>query len=259
MGYTDYNTFLMFGDSITEYAFDQYCLSTDIDAPVQFTLGPALQNIYQRKLQIIQRGFSGYNSRDAVPLAKSILKTEHDNLPDSKKIKIAYMFFGTNDARLIGNSPLNNESMPLERFIPQMKEAVKEFTSRNIPLIVIAPGVHVAKDWDKSHPDDLITGDYRTNERNKLYQDTLKEIITDVPVLGLYDLMMDWINEKPNERSCSDLLCDGIHFSGKGYKLMFDALLATIKKHYPECHPDNLPYRFPYHADLKDDTFANID
>jgi lysophospholipase L1-like esterase len=257
MGYTDYNTFLMFGDSITEYAFNQF--PGESKEP-QFCLGAGLQQAYARKLQILQRGFSGYTSRDAVPLAKSILKTEHDDVSETKKIKIAYVFFGTNDARKKGKSTDNRESIPLDKYIHNMKLTVAEFKKRNIPLIVIAPGLHGQALWDKVDPQDLLTGDYRDNETNKMYHDALVEAITDVPVIPLYDIMDQWMKSNAQDQEdFGQLLYDGIHLNGTGSRVLYDAIMDTIDKNYKHLSPFYLSYRFPYSKKLTESTFNNID
>ncbi|TID24582.1 hypothetical protein CANINC_003054 [Pichia inconspicua] len=252
--YVDYNKFLMFGDSITEFSFDQFPNSSN---KIHFSLGAAIQNAYVRKLQVLQRGFSGYTSREAVPLIKSILKHEHDEVTDSQKIKLAYVFFGTNDARLKGTG-VNNQHVPIDTYVANMKLIVQEFKKRNIPLVVITPGLHDQKLWDKTHPEDLITGDYRSNKVNKEYQDALKYSIHDTPILCLYDEMRDWLSKHSNFEA-DELLCDGIHFTGTGYKIVFDALLQIINENFPEVSPQNMEYRFPLHATLDEHTFDHID
>lgn len=255
--YVDYNTFLMFGDSITEFAFNQF---PDASNEIQFSLGAALQNSYTRKLQVLQRGFSGYTSRDAIPLIRSILKQEHDRVTESKKIKIAYVFFGTNDARLKGKGS-NNQHIPINTYVSNIKTIVTEFKQRSIPVIVITPGFHDQNLWNLTHPEDLITGDYRENNTNKKYQDALKNSIIDTPVLCLYDEMEKWIvnNSKVNAKGgYSELLSDGIHFTGTGYKLLYDVLMKFISENYPESSPENLEYRFPHHSTLCEHTFDQI-
>lgn len=259
MGYVDYNTFLMFGDSITEFSFNQ----TPGPGPeIQFALGPALQNAYARKLQILHRGFSGYTSRDAVSLVKLILKSEFDQMPETKKIKLAYVFFGTNDARAKGKSSENNAHIPLDKYLSNMKEVVEEFKKRNIPLIVVTPGYHDQIMWDKTHPEDLITGDLRSNEINKMYQDIIKDNIKDTPVLCLYDEMTQWIetsnSQKAKSGDYSELLSDGIHFSGTGYKILYDGLIRLIKENFEHLSPEYMPYRFPHYTELGDETFVDI-
>lgn len=265
MGYTDYNTFLMFGDSITEFAFNQF---PDSSSRVpQFSLGSALQNVYTRKLQVLHRGFSGYTSRDALPLAKSILNEEFDKQPDSKKIKIAYVFFGTNDARLRGLSSENNEHIPLENYLENMVLVIKEFNDRNIPVIVITPGLHDQNLWNIQYPQDLVTGDYRTNENNKLYQDKLTEKINNsgyknAYILPLYNIMIDWIEKNGSEMAkngdYSEILSDGIHFTGLGYEILYDAIMNIINTKIKSFSPIFMHMQFPHRITLRDHTFDQI-
>lgn len=260
MGYVDYDKFLMFGDSITELAFDQLPGPSN---DVQFCLGAALQNDYARRLQILHRGFSGYTSREGIPLIKSILKHEHDLLPESQKIKIAYVFFGTNDSRHKGKSSENNVHIPIDKYLSNMKEIVQEFKDRNIPVIIVTPGLHDQKQWDKTHPQDLITGDFRDNKTNKRYQDILKQNINDIPILCLYDEMLTWVEKygsiKAKNGDYSEILSDGIHFSGIGYKIFYDGIMKLIDNHYKHLSPQYISYKFPYYAELKEDTFSSID
>lgn len=60
----EYGKFVLFGDSITQFSCTQYGFH------------PALQNVYIRKLDVINRGFSGYNSEHARQILPKILESE---------------------------------------------------------------------------------------------------------------------------------------------------------------------------------------
>ena len=75
--------FLLFGDSITQRSF-QYG-----------GWGAHLANAYQRKVDVLNRGYSGYNSRWALQLLDRVLPAEK-----AGKILLATVFFGANDAAL---------------------------------------------------------------------------------------------------------------------------------------------------------------
>ncbi|GMG39795.1 unnamed protein product [Ambrosiozyma monospora] len=100
----------------------------------------------------------------------------------------------------------------------------------------MTPGLHNQEMWDKTYPEDLITGDYRSNEMNLKYVDVLVKLGAElsVPVVNVYDAF------EKSDLGDKELLTDGIHFNGAGYKLAFDALMDTIEKEYPELHPVNL-------------------
>lgn len=249
----DYPTFLMFGDSITEYGFNEYPARHEHDS--QFTLGAGLTNAYSRKFQVLQRGYAGYTSREAVKLIEPILEIEHDNKPVTQQIRIAYVYFGTNDARLLGTNPENNQHIDLPAYIANMKTVIAQFTKRHIPVIAITPGIHDQDLWNNVHPEDLKTGDYRSNEVNKKYADALAALCNklDVPVIHVYNLMTAYLSLHPDHTS-RDLLADGIHFSGTGYRLVFDALMLQIKTHFPKVYAPNIALKFPLWRDLREDT-----
>ncbi|KAF6007292.1 hypothetical protein HII13_004604 [Brettanomyces bruxellensis] len=248
-----FKRFLMFGDSITEFAFNEYPPTYE-DEP-QFTLGAGLSNAYTRKLEVVQRGFSGYTSRDAAKLIGPILKYEHDLRSANEKIVLAYAFFGTNDARLQGTNPENNQHIDIDEYVANMMKVVAEFKKRDIPVIVVTPGLHDQELWAKVYPEDMETGDYRSSAINKQYADAMAEKCRaeDIPVVHLYNSMKQFLDAHP-QLSTSDLLVDGIHLKGKGYKILYDAMMKIIKARYPSLDPTNMKQRFPEWRFLGDDT-----
>lgn len=75
--------FVLFGDSITQKSF----------GPGGW--GGALADAYQRRVDIINRGYSGYNTPWALPLLDHIFPAEITG-----KVQLATVFFGANDATL---------------------------------------------------------------------------------------------------------------------------------------------------------------
>ena len=75
--------FVLFGDSITQKSF-----------------GPGgwaavLADAYQRRVDVINRGYSGYNTRWAAPLLNHLFPEEI-----SGQVELATVFFGANDSAL---------------------------------------------------------------------------------------------------------------------------------------------------------------
>lgn len=48
----------------------------------------------------------------------------------------------------------------------------------------------------------------------------------------------------------NDLLSDGVHFTGKGYKIWYEILRQTIRETYPELKSENLPMILPHIVDI---------
>ena len=95
-----YDQFVLFGDSITEQACTQ---------DRGFAFMPALQNAYIRRLDVINRGFSGYNTRHAQEVLPHVLPT-----PAQARIRFLAVWFGANDACL--PAAPTGQHVPLEAY-----------------------------------------------------------------------------------------------------------------------------------------------
>ena len=86
---------LLFGDSITQYSFD----------PILNGFGASLSHIYVRKLDVVNRGFSGYNTTWCAELLPHVLKTTLPCAQSGYKpsIKLITIFLGANDSVFQGN------------------------------------------------------------------------------------------------------------------------------------------------------------
>ncbi|EGE81965.2 GDSL Lipase/Acylhydrolase [Blastomyces dermatitidis ATCC 18188] len=95
--FVEYDQIILFGDSITQGSCDQ--------GSGGFAFCPALQHDYIRRFDIINRGFSGYTSEQALAIFPCFF-------PPVQKARVRLMtvFFGANDAVLPGfqqHVPLN--------------------------------------------------------------------------------------------------------------------------------------------------------
>lgn len=236
-----YNKFLLFGDSITEFAYDSYPAKTEGES-VQFGFGSALQNIYTRRLDVIQRGFAGYNSRWAKKILPKIL--ENENTVNSK-VAIGTIFFGTNDAALGGP-----QKVPLDEYIANTEYFLDLFHQYDIKPILIAPAKHDQSKWNPLRQEDVANGITRTNENNLVYNRALKQLAQKhkVAFVDTYKLFEEY------NGNWQDLLWDGVHYSGEAYKLLFNEVLAQIRDHYPELAPESLEYILPYWRDVSEDS-----
>ncbi|CEP62229.1 isoamyl acetate-hydrolyzing esterase LALA0_S05e00760g [Lachancea lanzarotensis] len=232
-----YPKFLLFGDSITEFAFN-----TEPDEKIghQFALGAALCRDYTRKLDIIQRGFSGYNSRWALQILPKILESE-----SSSEIVMCTIFFGSNDAASAGR-----QRVEVTEFIENITSLVHMVKVKNIKPILIGPGLHDSERWAELKPDQISQGTFRSNDCNKRYSDALQQIALreKIPFVNLYDAFQEQGGDQWRE-----LLLDGVHYTGKGYKVFYNELLKTIRSAYPEFAPENVIYKLPNWRDVEED------
>jgi lysophospholipase L1-like esterase len=85
---------LLLGDSLTQTSFEGW--------------GATLANVYQRRADVVNRGYSGYTTR-------WYLQTRFMNEPESKlQVELAIVFFGANDASILELNARHH--VPLEEY-----------------------------------------------------------------------------------------------------------------------------------------------
>lgn len=230
--------FVLFGDSITQFANDQS----------GFALAPALQHLYQRKLDVVNRGFSGYNTNEGVVVLREVLQAD---LALQGSIKLMYLFMGTNDAAT------NFQGVAPEKYRANLDQMVKLILQHDIKLVVIGPALHdqtlstiAREDRDDSEP-------FSSSKRTRQYADIAALVAhgNNVPFIDLWTAFQKfggWSFEELTEGlpDLGELLSDGIHYTPKAYEILYEELVATISASFPDLLPDNLPLVFPYYLDI---------
>lgn len=234
----DMDKILLFGDSITQYSSDQ---------ELTFALAPALQHLYQRKLDILVRGYSGYNTDQAVQFFDHIL--EHE-----RGIKLVVIFFGSND------SATNEQHVPLDRYKTNVEKLAQQAVDRGLKVIITGPAPHdelARREMFKDEPG----VNPRSSKLQRDYSDAACEVALKMglPSINLwyafakdagwepgYPLPSTVEGEgKDNETSVTKYLKDGLHFAGPGYKVWYDELVNVIAERHPELKEENLKTVMP--------------
>ncbi|QLL33941.1 hypothetical protein HG536_0F02660 [Torulaspora globosa] len=231
----NYNKFLLFGDSLTEFAFNSWM---EEGKPDQFVLGAALCNAYTRRMDIVQRGFSGFNSRWGLKVLPGILESECG-------IVVSTIAFGSNDLCLGGH-----QKVPEEEFVSNIKKMILLLKAKDIKPILVGPALIDQERFEASRQEEVQKGYVRTPERFKLYSELLHKVADeeDVPMVDLNVAFQREGGDKWQE-----LLSDGLHYSGSGYKIFFDELMATIRKFYPEYAPEKMQRKLPEWRNVLED------
>ncbi|KIY51023.1 SGNH hydrolase [Fistulina hepatica ATCC 64428] len=237
------DVFMAFGDSITQGAWE----------PGVNGFGERLSHVYARKLDVLNRGLSGYNTEWAIPIFEHFFATQHEqrHVP---KVKILTVWFGANDACL-KPSP---QHVPLPQFVTNLKTIVNmvhdpqsPFYSPDTKIILITPppvntherGANLAS---RDPPQALD----RKFDVTRSYADAVKGVAAelDLPVVDVWTTL--WKAAGEDEHGLSKYLADGLHLNEAGYHLMYDALMEVIALKLPELHPDRLEYVFPPWKDV---------
>ncbi|KAI0340206.1 SGNH hydrolase [Trametopsis cervina] len=244
------DTILLLGDSLTQ------------NSSVSGGLGQELSTVYNRKLDVLYRGFGGYNSRWIIPVFEKVFakKAERQNVP---KVQLLTIWFGANDAVLAGEQqhvPLPEYSENLSKLVQMVKSPASEWYAPETRIVLFTPPPINTYQWVEF----LKAGDIprdtsdRTVENTRSYADAVIAVgqKEDVPVLDLYSII--WNAAGGEEKKLEAFLTDGLHLNEKSYKLVFDGLIDIINKKYPELHYDKFETVYPIWKDLNTDNYKEL-
>ncbi|XP_034515824.1 isoamyl acetate-hydrolyzing esterase 1 homolog isoform X3 [Ailuropoda melanoleuca] len=248
---------LLFGDSITQFSFQQG------------GWGASLADKLVRKCDVLNRGFSGYNTRWAKIILPRLISK--GNSPDSPVA--VTIFFGANDSALKaqarghradkapGPEPQSaawragpaapcprfyenpKQHVPLAEYAENLSSMVRYLRSAGVPgsrLVLIAPPPLCEDAWEQEC---RLQGS-KLNRLNSVvgeYAGACVQVARDcgIDVLDLWTLMQE------DTQDFSAYLSDGLHLSPKGNEFLFSHLWPLIEKKV-----SSLPLLLPYWRDV---------
>ncbi|CZT42107.1 related to IAH1 Isoamyl acetate hydrolytic enzyme [Rhynchosporium secalis] len=248
------------GDSITQGASDQ---------DRGFGMAAELQAAYVRRFDVINRGYSGYNTDHALDIITRALPT-----PQQASVKFLTIWFGANDSN---TNPTQGQYVPPSSFRQNLLEIINhpliKSHSPPVNIILITPPpfeesmlVDLMKVWGA-------TGVTRKAADARLYAEIVKDVgmEANVPVVDAWGLCMEKTGWKgdgkegdgesmpggdPEKRNevLKGLLFDGLHLSPSGYRIVFDGLIKVMKENWPEYLPYKMPFteKVPWEIELGD-------
>mmetsp|Transcript_17330 Transcript_17330/g.15628 ORF Transcript_17330/g.15628 Transcript_17330/m.15628 type:complete len:267 (+) Transcript_17330:3-803(+) len=187
-----------------------------------------LSNWYTRKADIINRGYSGYNSLWGIKI--------YDQVITPFKPNFLIIFFGANDAVIEGVPqyvPLLDYKLNLIHLIEKSKRLYP-----NIQILLITPPPIYEYDLQQANKlkGKTIVND-RTNERTLSYVSSCKEVGAkySIPIVDA------WNGLGGNHDSRAQYFEDGLHFNIKGNDKLFELVTNVISSEIPSWAPDNMP------------------
>lgn len=218
---------VLFGDSLTERSFEPQ------------GWGAGLQNHFARQLSVRLAGFGGYNSRWAVAMLPHIFPLQ----AESSKIVLTTVWFGANDAA----KESERVHVPIEEYSSNLRKIIKHIKQCSVHVILITPPpVHheTRLKYQKEKYGSNATGVLeRTNERAAAYAAEAERVATEegVAALNLHKTFQQ-------HDDLALLLCDGLHLSDNGQRLVLDAILGALSGSDPHIFGEIIPNQFPCHS-----------
>ncbi|KAK4242579.1 SGNH hydrolase-type esterase domain-containing protein [Achaetomium macrosporum] len=230
-----YPQLVLFGDSLFQ---------NTADVSGGFSFQAALQAQVIRRLDVVNRGFSGYNTSNALSILPQIFAPPGPGVPT---LKYLFILFGANDACV--QVPTNFQHVPLEKYKANLKRIIHHpnITAHNPKIFLVTPppldGIRVREiDMAKGHPAAL-----RQTKISAAYSEAARQVAAENPGVTLIDLhkaVMDRAIEMtpgfdPNGPALGDpesgvrgylehLLPDGLHLSAESYRILYDLVQPHV-------------------------------
>ncbi|KAK4058909.1 isoamyl acetate-hydrolyzing esterase [Microbotryomycetes sp. JL221] len=211
-------------------------------------LGANLSDLYQRVFDVHNRGYGGYNTRIAIPIAEKWLPRKGEDRPHTALMTI---WFGANDAVLPGNLqyvPLEEYKANLHKIVDLIHSSSSPYYSPTTKLCLLTPPVIRPQAWAdhsaEKHGLVNVTPD-RTVENTSKYAEAVRQVgqERDIAVADVWQTMLDEANGDDNV--LDEMLYDGLHLSPRGYEAATKAVKTAIVQYLPELHWDRQSRLYP--------------
>jgi len=225
---------MLVGDSLTQGGWESHGFAQ------------RLAYVYNRKLDVINRGMSGYNTEWIIPVFEQCFAKQHEQ-QHVPKVRILTIWLGANDAALPGSS----QHVPREKYGENLTKLVRMVThpfsahySPDTRILLLTPPPVNTYQWGL-HREEQGRAKDRDFEVTRTYAETVKEVgeKEGVPVVDLWTKIWDACGRV--EEKLSEYLWDGLHLNEQGYAIVFDEIINSISARYPELHYDKLQTVFP--------------
>jgi lysophospholipase L1-like esterase len=221
---------LLFGDSLTQYGFGT--------ADCEIGWCSLLAAAYTRRCDVLNRGFSGYNTRHALEILSRILDDNTGRPADANhQLLFCTVFFGTNDAAIPGE-PQHVNIEEYERNMDAIVTQIRKSTHSELPIILMTPPPVEEEAWAKWR--EIETSD-RFNHVAREYGKRIQAVAqkhTKCSVVDTWTLLEgDRAFNDDGVFPRSQYLSDGLHLNEHGNRKIFQGLMEVLSTDFPDILP----------------------
>lgn len=208
---------LLFGDSLTQYSF----------SAKDGGWGASITDHFQRRADVVNRGFSGYNTEWAKLILPQLLLSKD-------QADVVVIFFGANDSSLPGPNP--KQHIPLSSFRSNIVEMCIYLNSIGIgssSLILVTPPALCESKWALTCRERGSDTTDRSSANTQRYAQAVLDVgqERDIVTLDLY-------GELSKKSNLDEYLSDGLHLDQKANEVLADlaipALEAKLQRQFPD-------------------------
>lgn len=208
-------TIYLFGDSITEESFGDG------------GWGASLANHFSRTVDVVLRGYSGYNTRWALKVLDRVFPAAENGGSDGAAPPLAVtVFFGANDACLPDRYAAF-QHVPLDEYKQNLHSIVSSFKKRwpkTLVLLITPPPIDEDERLRHPYAENPSGLPERTNEAAGAFAKACVETAGEcgIPVVDLWTRMQQY----PDWRKA--YLRDGLHLTQDGNKVVFEEVVKKL-------------------------------
>ncbi|CAK7206761.1 hypothetical protein SEUCBS139899_009567 [Sporothrix eucalyptigena] len=237
-----YPQIVLFGDSLFRHAADT------LDG---FSLQAALQWHTQRRFDVINRGLSGYNTSQALRVLPTLFPPPSPS-PFTPRLAYLFVLFGANDSVLPDEASGSSQHVPLATYTANLTAILTHpnIQAHRPTVVLVTPppldGFRRAQ-FERDNPGAnrrkaRVTAEYAAAARK------VAETVPGVVLADLWGVLMGVStggtptnidtgttrilgdNDDPHSQAghLSALLCDGLHLTGKGYRMLWESLITPL-------------------------------
>ncbi|KAL2271658.1 hypothetical protein VTJ83DRAFT_1029 [Remersonia thermophila] len=232
-----YPQVVLFGDSLFQGS---------ADVASGFSFQAALQAQVLRRLDVVNRGFSGYNTSNALSILPKVFAPPGPGVP---ALRYLFVLFGANDACV--PLPTNFQHVPLDKFKANLRRIITHpnITAHKPKIFLITPP---PLDEIRVTELDLATGHPAAARQTRVsakYSEAVRQVAAETPGVTLIDLhkalmdraveMTPGFDPKKGGPALGDpagglrgylkeLLPDGLHLSAEAYRIFYDLVRPHV-------------------------------
>lgn len=199
----------LFGDSITRRSMD----------PDNGCWASFIAHHVGAFMNVDPRGFDGYNSRWGLSLMPKLFPKSY-----LEKVEIFIPFFGHNDAWA---KPFPAH-VPVEEYESNMRGIIKYLNENglgNEKIILITPTWFHNESFQVFLKESHFPSLTKDLETAKKYSDAILRIAKDLNIT-----VLDFFEISLKQEPLKEMFCDGIHYSRKGARLLYQHLIPIIEE-----------------------------
>lgn len=232
---------LLLGDSLTQRAFDV----------AERGWAAQLSDWYSRRMDVVNRGFSGYNSRWVLHILPRVLREV--SAREGLDCRLVTLWLGANDAVV----PAARQYVPLDEFKRNIERilATVSVTFPQALLVLLTPPPANTEAWASHRTVQHVPLD-REPGRSAEYAQAVREVASSAKV-ALVDVHAKFGGEDGSE-AAPFLIDDGVHLGPKGSDVVIKSILDVVKARRNQLLPANMRQDFVESARLGGESWPSL-